>query len=80
MQKNKTFQLLKLPKHQKPLKIKYEFKVRDSEKLVKYKACLVVKGFRREAGSTLMGFFSVVKMSSNGATLGLITSMDNEFK
>lgn len=32
MQKNKTVELVKLSKHQKPLKIKYVFKVKETMK------------------------------------------------
>ena len=44
--KNKTYDLVELPKGKKILKNKWVFKLKkDGDKLVKYKAWLVVKGF-----------------------------------
>ena len=46
LQKNKTYELVELPKGKKALRNKWVVKLKkDSEKLVKYKARLVVKGF-----------------------------------
>ena len=43
---NKTYDLVELPKGKKVLKNKWMFKLKkDGDKLVKYKARLVVKGF-----------------------------------
>ena len=44
--KNDTYELTELPKGRKALKNKWVFKLKnDNEKLLKYKARLVVKGF-----------------------------------
>ena len=46
LHKNKTYELVELPKGKKALRNKWVFKLKkDIEKLVKYKARLVVKGF-----------------------------------
>ena len=46
LQKNDTYELVELPEGKKALKNKWVFKLKkDVNKLVKYKACLVVKGF-----------------------------------
>ena len=43
---NKTYDLVELPKGKKVLKNKWVFKLKkDCDKLVKYKAQVVVKGF-----------------------------------
>ena len=52
---------------------------KDSEKLVKYKARLVVKGFSQKHGVDFDEIFSpVVKMSSIRVVLGLVSSLDLE--
>ena len=44
--KNDTYKLTELPKGRKTLKNKWVFNIKnDNEKLLKYKARLVVKGF-----------------------------------
>ena len=50
LQKNQTYDLVKLPQGRKALKNKWVFKLKKdgSGKLVKYKARLVVKGFGRK--------------------------------
>ena len=65
LHKNKTYELVELPKGKKTLRNKRVFKLKkDSEKLVKYKARLVVKGFSQKHGVDLDEIFSpVVKMS-----------------
>ena len=46
LNKNKTYNLVELPKGKKVLRNKWVFKLtKDGDKLVKYKARLVVKGF-----------------------------------
>ena len=48
LQKNNTYELVELPKGKKALKNKWVFKLkRDCNKLVKFKARLVMKGFRQ---------------------------------
>ena len=65
LHKNKTYELVKLPKGKNALRNKWVFKLKkDSEKLVKYKARLVVKGFSQKHGIDLDEIFSpIVKMS-----------------
>ena len=44
LQKNNTYELVDFPKGKKALRNKWLFKLKkDDDKLVKYKACLVVK-------------------------------------
>ena len=66
LHKNKTYELVELLKGKKALRNKWVFKIKkDSEKLVKYKARLVVKGFSQKHGVDFDEIFSpVVKMSS----------------
>ena len=46
LQKKKTYELVELPKDKKALRNKWMFKLKkDGNKLVRYKARLVVKGF-----------------------------------
>ena len=48
--KNDTYELTKLPKGRKTLKNKWMFKLKnDDEKLLKYRARLIVKGFGQMA-------------------------------
>ena len=65
LHKNKTYELVELPKCKKALRNKWVFKLKkDSEKLLKYKARLVVKGFSQKHGIDLDEIFSpIVKMS-----------------
>ena len=54
---------------------------RDGDKLVKYKARLVVKGFNKKQGIDFDEIFSpVVKMSSIQVVLGLVASLDLELE
>ena len=54
---------------------------KDGDKLLKYKARLVVKGFGQKHGVDFDEIFSpVVKMSSIRVALGLIASMDLELE
>ena len=49
--KKDTYELIELPKGRKTLKNKWVFKLKnDDEKLLKYKARLVVKGFGQKQG------------------------------
>ena len=76
--KNDTYELIELPKWRKALKNKWVFKLQnDDEKLLKYKACLVVKGFGQKKGIGFDEIFSpVVKMCSMRVILRLATSMN----
>ena len=82
LQKKKTYELVELPKGKKALRNKWVFKLKkDSEKLVKYKARLVVKGFSQKHGVDFDEIFSpVVKMSSIQLVLGLVASLDLELE
>lgn len=82
LQKNDTYELAKLPKGKKALKNKWVFKLKkDGEKLVKYKARLVVKGFGQKKGIDFDEIFSpVVKMTSIRVVLGLVASLDLELE
>ena len=82
LQKNDTYELVKLPEGRKALKNKWVFKLKkDGDKLVKYKARLVVKGFGQKRGIDFDEIFSpVVKMSSIRVILGLVASLDLELE
>ena len=70
--------MIELPKGRKTLKNKWLFKLKnDNEKLLKYKARLVVKGFGQKQGIDFDEIFSpVVKMCSIRVILGLAASMN----
>uniref|UniRef100_A0A2N9HK67 Reverse transcriptase Ty1/copia-type domain-containing protein n=1 Tax=Fagus sylvatica TaxID=28930 RepID=A0A2N9HK67_FAGSY len=74
--------LVELPKGKKALRNKWVFKLKkDGEKLVKYKARLVVKGFNQKQGIDFDEIFSpVVKMSFIQVILGLTASLDLELE
>ena len=82
LHKNNTYKLVELPKGKKTLRNKWVFKLKkDGEKLVKYKAQLVVKGFNQKQEIDFDEIFSpVVKMSSIQVILGLTASLDLEFE
>ena len=67
LQKNNTYELVKLSKGRKALKNKWVYKLKKDGKgnLVKYKTRLVVKGFSQKKGIDFDEIFSlVVKLSS----------------
>ena len=76
--KNDTYELIELTKRRKALKNKWVFKLKnDDEKLLKYKARPVVKGFGQKQGINFDEIFSLVmKMCSIRVILGLTTSMN----
>ena len=82
LNKNKTYDLVELPKGKKVLKNKWVLKLKkDGDKLVKYKAWLVVKGFNQKQEIDFNEiFFPVVKMSSIWVVLGLVASLDLELE
>ena len=82
LQKNRTYELVELPKGKRPLKNKWVFKLKkDGNKLVRYKARLVVKGFAQKKGIDFDEIFSpVVKMSSIRVVLGLAASLHLEIE
>ena len=76
--KNDTYKLTELPKWRKSLKNKWVFKLKkNDEKLLKYKAQLVVKGFGQKQGIDFDKIFSpIVEACSIRVTLGLAASMN----
>ena len=81
--KNDTYELVELPKGRKALRNKWVFKLKKDNdgKLLKYKARLVVKGFRQKKGIDFDEIFSpVVKMSSIRVVLSLTASLDLELE
>ena len=80
--KNDTYELIELLRGRKALKNKWVFKLKnDDEKLLKYKARLVVKGFDQKQGIDFDEIFSlVVKMCSILVILGLTASMNLELE
>ena len=82
LNKNKTYDLVELPKGKKVLKNKWVFKLKkDGDKLVKYNVRLVVKGFNQKQEIDFDEIFSlVVKMSSIRVVLGLVASLDLELE
>ena len=65
LNKNKIYDLVELPKGKKVLKNKWVFKLKkNGDKLMKYKARLLVKGFSQKQGIDFDEIFSpIVKMS-----------------
>ena len=83
IQKNNTYELVKLPKGRKALRNKWVYKLKKDGRgdLVKYKARLVVKGFGQKKGIDFDEIFSpVVKLSSIRIILGLATNQDLEIE
>ena len=80
--KNDAYELTELPKGRKALKNKWLFKLKnDDEKLLKYKAHLVVKGFGQKQGIDFDEIFSLVmKMCSIRVIIGLAVSMNLELE
>ena len=80
--KNDTYELTEFPKERKYIKNKWVFKLKDdNEKLLKYKARLVVKGFGQKEGIDFDEIFSpIVKMCSIRVILELAASMNLEFE
>ena len=76
--KNDTYELIELPKGRKALKNKWLFKLKnDDEKLLKYKARLVVKGFDQKQGIDFDEIFSsIIKMCSIRVIVELAASMN----
>jgi len=76
---NHTFELVKLPKGKRALTNKWIYRVKQQEHTLqpRYKARLVVKGFKQRKGIDFDEIFSpVVKMSSVRVVLGLAASVD----
>jgi hypothetical protein len=80
---NHTFDLVKLPKGKRALTNRWIYKVKQEEHTSqpRYKARLVVKGFRQRKGIDFDEIFSpVVKMSSIRVVLSLAASLDLEIE
>ena len=78
---NHTYDLVKLPKGKKALEIRWIFRVKQDSNstLPRYKARLVVKGFRQKKGVDFNEIFSpVVKMSFIRTVLSLAATLDLE--
>ena len=76
-------ELVQLPKSKRALKNKWVFKLKheESNSQPRYKARLVVKGFRQKKGIDFEEIFSpVVKMSSIRVALGLVANMNLEIE
>ena len=80
--KNDTYELIELPKGRKAIKNKWVFKLKnDDEKLLKYKARLVMKGFNQKKGIDFDEIFlPIAKMCSIRVKLGLAASMNLELE
>lgn len=79
MHKNKTYDLVELPKGIKALKNKWEFKLNKKydKKKMRYKIRLVVKGFRKNNGIDFDESFSLVmNICSIRTIIGLAASLD----
>jgi hypothetical protein len=80
---NHTFDLVKLPKGKRALTNRWIYRVKQEEHTSqpRYKARLVVKGFRQRKGIDFDEIFSpVVKMSSIRVVLSLAASLDLEIE
>jgi hypothetical protein len=80
---NHTFDLVKLPKGKRALTNRWIYRVKQEEHTSqpRYKARLVVKGFRQRKGIDFDEIYSpVVKMSSIRVVLSLATSLDLEIE
>jgi len=78
---NHTYDLVKLPKGKRALETRWIFRVKQDSNstLPRYKARLVVKGFRPKKGVDFNEIFSpVVKMSSIRTVLSLAATLDLE--
>lgn len=78
---NHTFDLVKLPKGKKALENRWIFRVKQESNSTspRYKARLVVRGFRQRKGVDFNEIFSpVVKMSSIRTVLSLAATLDLE--
>ncbi|KAG8481596.1 hypothetical protein CXB51_026522 [Gossypium anomalum] len=84
LHKNKTWDLVKLPKGKKTVRCKWVFKKKEGTPGVeepKYKARLVAKGYSQVPGVDFTDVFSpVVKHSSIRALLGIVTMHDLELE
>ena len=82
LSKNDNYELIELQKGRKAFKNKWVLKLKnDDEKLLKYKAHLVVKGFDRKQGIDFDEIFSpVVKMCLIRVILGLTVNMNLELE
>jgi len=81
LRENNTFELVKLPKGKRALKNRWVYRIKQDEctSQRRYKARLVVKGFKQREGVDFGEIFApVVKMQSIRVVLGLAASLDLE--
>ncbi|MCO5594522.1 hypothetical protein L7F22_048554 [Adiantum nelumboides] len=77
--KNKTWELVPLPKGRKALPCKWVYKKKIASNVENYKAHLVAKGFKQEYGVDFQEIFSpVVKMTTLRMLLALVATEDME--
>lgn len=79
LEKNKTWDLVKLPSGRKPIGYKWVFKKKFSAegKVEKYKACLVAKGYSQVEGIDFGEIFSpIVKITSIIFILAIAATFD----
>ena len=76
--KNKTWDLMKLPKGKKALHNRWIYRIKDeADGSRRYKARLVVKGYEQKAGEDYTNIFSpVVKLTTIRAVLSLVAVED----
>ncbi|MCO5577643.1 hypothetical protein L7F22_031474 [Adiantum nelumboides] len=75
--KNKTWELVPLPKGRKALPCKWVYKKKIASNVENYKACLVAKGFKQVYGVDFQDIFStVVKMMTMRMLLALVATED----
>ncbi|MCO5562890.1 hypothetical protein L7F22_016526 [Adiantum nelumboides] len=77
--KNKTWELVPLPKGRKALPCKWDYKKKIASNVENYKARLVAKGFKQEYGVDFQEIFSPgVKMTTLRMLLALVATEDME--
>ncbi|MCO5599479.1 hypothetical protein L7F22_053583 [Adiantum nelumboides] len=77
--KNKTWELVPLPKGRKALPCKWVYKKKIASNVENYKARLMAKGFKQEYGVFFLEIFStLVKMTSLRILLALLATEDME--
>ena len=83
LHENHTYELTKVPKGKRALRNKWVYKLKpgDSGNPPRYKARIVVKGFRQKKGVDFNDIFApVVKMTSIWMVLSIAASMNLEVK
>ena len=83
LQENYTYDLVELPKGKRACRNKQVYKVRIGEvdNTPKYKARIVVKGFKQKKGVDFDKIFTtIVMMTFNQTIMSIATSMDLKIK